>query len=470
MNAGVPRSDSRGAEGVGLVAAPALRRIAIAAFIVLVPVGLHALWDSIEVRRLVREIETIRAKGEPVTEQEAGRGYQSLSDEQKRASRYYLAAAGLAVDTFAKHRSATTALQELVSGASVTRPAKEALTERLRHAVEDSRDGLALFDTATALDFKGFPGGTYNSRTYELQTLSQLSSARTAYLSLSGDGDGAIRSALAALKLRRVLLADSSWFWLGLGSHDVPLVLSLSQPSAGALRQIQDALELEENPDLLQQATLAQRAEFLDQIWRQRYGPDVTAPRHYALPMRSVTETITRPWFTHQLVDLLRAWSELIDAERLPWPDRAQAVAAVRNKFQPTGTPQSSSTFLSAGLMASAFYVPAPAVVAGPLVNDRASRTAVALERFRRDHAGALPETLQVLVPDYLAAVPVDPFSGRPLIYRHDADAYTVYSVGPDRKDDGGDLTSEFRRAVRRGWGQKRLAGRDEGVRIPLRQ
>ena len=42
------------------------------------------------------------------------------------------------------------------------------------------------------------------------------------------------------------------------------------------------------------------------------------------------------------------------------------------------------------------------------------------------------------LVPDYLAAVPIDPYSGRPLVYRRTGDGYLLYSVGLDGVDDGG--------------------------------
>jgi hypothetical protein len=64
--------------------------------------------------------------------------------------------------------------------------------------------------------------------------------------------------------------------------------------------------------------------------------------------------------------------------------------------------------------------------------------TAVAIERFRRAHDGALPETLQQLVPTWLPKIPADIFDGQPLRYRRLDRGYVVYSVGPDRLDDGG--------------------------------
>ena len=72
---------------------PALRRIAIVAFAILVPVAAYSLWDYVEIRRLVHEIERIRDKGEPVTEQ-----YPRMSTEgAPTADAYYLAGAMLAL-------------------------------------------------------------------------------------------------------------------------------------------------------------------------------------------------------------------------------------------------------------------------------------------------------------------------------------------------------------------------------------
>lgn len=67
-----------------------------------------------------------------------------------------------------------------------------------------------------------------------------------------------------------------------------------------------------------------------------------------------------------------------------------------------------------------------------------AARVACALESFRLAHAGSLPERLDQLVPQWLPAVPSDPFDGQPLRYRRHESGYTVYSVGDDRKDSGG--------------------------------
>lgn len=62
---------------------------------------------------------------------------------------------------------------------------------------------------------------------------------------------------------------------------------------------------------------------------------------------------------------------------------------------------------------------------------------AIAIERFRIKH-GKLPASLAALVPTYLDAVPMDPFSGEPMIYKVTEQGFRVYAVDVDLKDNGG--------------------------------
>ncbi len=63
-----------------------------------------------------------------------------------------------------------------------------------------------------------------------------------------------------------------------------------------------------------------------------------------------------------------------------------------------------------------------------------------------REHAdGKVPADLAELVPAYLPSVPTDPFDGKPLRFKMEADGtWKVYSVGEDEKDDGGAASSWF--------------------------
>jgi hypothetical protein len=65
------------------------------------------------------------------------------------------------------------------------------------------------------------------------------------------------------------------------------------------------------------------------------------------------------------------------------------------------------------------------------------ARTALAIERYRLAK-GELPGGLEELVVEYMEAVPIDPFDGKPIKYKRAERGYLLYSVGMDGKDDGG--------------------------------
>jgi len=67
----------------------------------------------------------------------------------------------------------------------------------------------------------------------------------------------------------------------------------------------------------------------------------------------------------------------------------------------------------------------------------RLATTALAVERFRLAR-GRLPEGLRELAPQFLEAVPTDPFDGAPPRYRQLTRGYIIYSVDTDGHDDGG--------------------------------
>ena len=77
----------------------------------------------------------------------------------------------------------------------------------------------------------------------------------------------------------------------------------------------------------------------------------------------------------------------------------------------------------------------------------------IALEVFRREH-GKYPESLSDLVPQLLPEIPADRITGDPVRFRIVDSRPLVYSVGADRKDDGGRPAR-----VRNSQGDRYLAG-----------
>jgi len=62
----------------------------------------------------------------------------------------------------------------------------------------------------------------------------------------------------------------------------------------------------------------------------------------------------------------------------------------------------------------------------------------VAMWRYRLHH-GAFPDQLDLLAPEFIPAVPIDPFTGKSMtLHRTAGGKVVIYSLGPDLKDDGG--------------------------------
>ena len=67
----------------------------------------------------------------------------------------------------------------------------------------------------------------------------------------------------------------------------------------------------------------------------------------------------------------------------------------------------------------------------------------IAAIRYKRVH-GDYPENLdRLLEADLLRELPMDPYSDKPLVYKRTADGFTLYSLGPDFDDDGGEVSRD---------------------------
>jgi hypothetical protein len=86
------------------------------------------------------------------------------------------------------------------------------------------------------------------------------------------------------------------------------------------------------------------------------------------------------------------------------------------------------------------------------------------LAAYRAEN-GKYPAALADLAPKYVAAVPLDLFSGKPLVYKLQEGGYVLYSVGVNGQDDGG-LTAEDRESAPDGAGDYD----DLVVQVPLKK
>jgi hypothetical protein len=245
-------------------------------------------------------------------------------------------------------------------------------------------------------------------------------------------------------------------------AHEVPAILSLTRPSDTALEHLQQALATEEDPDGATRDFIEMRARIIDEAWRRFYRTSPGAPLPAPFPFELLPTTAVRPAYTHGFVRMLRVWAELIEIAQEPWPRRIARGNEALARLEPEAN-RAATGINGIGVAAGLFQ---QAIRPDVLIYDRSSRTAVAIERYRAAHDAALPSALTDLVPQYLAAVPEDPITGQPLRYRATAEAYMVYSVGPDGTDDGGMLLRQTPPASM----VRFTRGADIGVRVLIKR
>ncbi len=141
---------------------------------------------------------------------------------------------------------------------------------------------------------------------------------------------------------------------------------------------------------------------------------------------------------TRDRITYFAIMNEAIEVALLPPPK--QMAAAERLEARRDASPKSqvfteifgeySYSFLLPDIKGTRYFLRC-------LAKNRSAVTAVAVERYRVAN-GRLPDNLDGIVPQWLDAVPEDPFTGKPLHYRIRDKGYVVYSVGADLNDDGG--------------------------------
>jgi hypothetical protein len=128
---------------------------------------------------------------------------------------------------------------------------------------------------------------------------------------------------------------------------------------------------------------------------------------------------------------VLETMTRVVDATRLPIKEQFAAEAAIDADVRTKGGPMLR------------LLLPATSKVNEAARRSVCAATAmhalIAVERYRLRH-GKWPAKLDDCVPAFLNKVPVDPIDEAPLRYEILPDGVVVYSIGNDRKDDGGDV------------------------------
>ena len=438
--------ESPRAECVGRRSSLKLRYVAALLALALVSpfVAFHA-WDRVEAWRVGTRIDRIARSGQPVAI-DAASGETPATAEQKRASRVYGEAVRRSLSAhgarFMDAGSLITRLAELPAGEA---PGAEQLG-RLQALETEYTVALQLLDEATSLDAQGFAPADRPKFDMDARNLANVNAVRIARLALAGDQDGSARALLATLRLGRM----SSAYWRRYTlptSHSLHLVLEAGAPPPAVLAALQREYERIEQDLDVGQALLYDRARLLSFMQPGDLGEGLAAVSALSgrrpAAFEALAYRLLRPMRRHSMVTALDGYGAALDVARQPWPAKLDATEDLSRR-RPANRSSRRRSFVQQGVAPWGSNVGTQALIslvpatAENLARAHASTTALAIARYATDHAGDLPAALDLLVPKYLRTVRQDPFSGASMRYVRRGSAYAVYSIGANRRDDGG--------------------------------
>jgi hypothetical protein len=141
-----------------------------------------------------------------------------------------------------------------------------------------------------------------------------------------------------------------------------------------------------------------------------------------------------RPIWQEDFNFALDCYVSLVAAAEKPFPEAFAGIADFDKRMEGA---KAKGLLLSLGTLSGMKFFFTKAGEATARI--RVAQMALAVERHRLKHGNVLPNSLDVVVPELIESVLIDPFGGEPLRYEKLADGgYVVYSVGKDQMDDHG--------------------------------
>ena len=414
------------------------------------PMQLVQLWDAVATARVETRVKAMREAGEPTTMAELAKMYPDPPKGQN-AARFFNAAFKLMKKVQEQDPGDDLPIVGAGELPAVDQRFPPQMLKALEAYVDLNTEVLALLHRGAALEhckfdikFEDGPG----------MLLPHLSSMRQGARLLTleaivrtegGKADAAAESLVAGLRLGHALRAEpvliTALVRIACGTIGVGQVqrwVSRSTPSPRALEKVQDALRAEADRKILEKVFLAERCFGMDIYQNYVLNPknkDLAGligaqPGPEALAMRLVPRAYFRMDMAHY-IDLM---TQYVEASRKPYPESFRAGARVGRDMEQ----QIPRHYIICRMLIPAL---GRVFAQGQLHVARldCARVGLAALRYRAKHGG-LPDKLEALAPDLIAALPPDPYSGKPLFYRKAADGFVIYAIGDNGKDDGGDI------------------------------
>jgi hypothetical protein len=390
-----------------------------------------------------QRLKAIAASGEPATARELDAWYEAV-DEKENAALVWLE--GIA--KLDKGEGTTWTRMKLPPrGQSFSAPQLQMATE----ALTANKEALTTFRRAAKMPKSRYPVDFSQGVFADLDHLAQLKSATTllqleavvhAQNGRAGEAVESIQTILGSARslaqepiLISQLVRAALDYQAGAATERALNLAALTEPQLAAL---QAAFAAAEKPNLSTRALIGERACTATILHSPR---DLTPPSNPAALENSVAtqkgfgSSLMRltGFFQRDLGYFLDAMTTNIALSRLGDPEQFRA----RAQMYDIAVDARLGHYVMSGLTLPVL-VRSTAKDAEHRARLRTVQAVLAIERHRLANGGKLPVSFEALVPKYLAAVPVDPFTGDPLVFKIRPRGYVVYSLGEDTNDDDG--------------------------------
>ncbi len=409
--------------------------VIVVAVVVATWVGLRLHWKA----RLRAEIAAVRLGGWPATREEVDRLY-AIPAGTENAAGIYLEAVAAQVQSDGGSQAVAPSISSVIVAPYLFEPLDPNTAALIADYLEDNKAALELLHRAACIEHCRYPGkvGTqpFQNHIREITDAGQpliLEAYWSAYQGQAEPATAALESAwaladsldgrqdlihyLAGSSLRSKVANALQWV-LGRTSLPDQCLQRLYRRVAATQCEVMAAALAAERASLLENFSLAEsQRSGRDSGWFGLH-PDLVGP-YFLLGLAD-----------RDLVKTLELYRQVIEFAGLPLDERSRSGSLDR----------SMSSVPRTCVLAHAYagYIgqyPRREAAAAAVV--RSIQVGLAVERFRLA-GGSLPADLEALVPAYLAAVPKDPFDGKPLRYLRQDQGYRVYSLGYDLADNHG--------------------------------
>jgi hypothetical protein len=401
--------------------------------VVTIGMAIRAVFNYTTGKKLAQYLEKKQAENVPLSRQELI----SDCDDENNAANYWKAAEAL----FLLERGNRKYLGNVIRNFFYDEPLQVETRTKTKQAIEKNRRVLQLIQEAS--EKPCFRYGNWRRKMYDMEYPQTPKMIRAVEL-LGIDAvfqaeEGAIEDAILQIRkgmrfVRKTLDEPTLITTLAAVANMKNLLFCLNQITSGREIDSEILLSLKRDLDPL--------------LWRKRFAQGLQGERLFSLEsglgvLNGDSEVLNLDsggsiffWLIRPLVkaDILWAqtmYDELESAALLPYNKtkefrikHARDIESIPWYYYISKifAPNLSATFLKEAILEA---------------NMGAAQISLACKIYMNQH-GHLPNNILALVPDILEEAPLDPFTGKPFIYKLQEGGFIVYSIGSNEQDEGG--------------------------------